>query len=184
LEGSPSNPDHASDGDGTLDRLKAARRSAGAVFGETPIQVPLPLPTSGGEEQADAEASAALEPRVRHAAIAAAFKTGLLSCFAGVFMGLVLFCALGSLGGGWPVFLALSVIIIAGPVAVLAAVGSYRQTLETERHKVGLCPHCGYDLRGSTGLRCPECGWRIVTPGRSKAPWSDADQRAQDYADQ
>src|SRR5687768_8308872 len=92
LEGSPPDRDHASDGDGTLARLKAARKSAGPVFGETPIQIPLPAPGPGGEEQADAEASAALEPRVRHAAIAAALKTGALACIAGVFMGLVLFC--------------------------------------------------------------------------------------------
>ena len=191
LEGSPPEPGHASDGDGdgagngdgTLARLKAARKSAGPVFGETPIQIPLPAPDPGGEEQS-AEDAPALEPRVRHAAIAAALKTGALACIAGVFMGLVLFCFLSGLAGSWSVLLGLGVIIIAGPVAVLAAVGSYRQTLETERHKVGLCPRCGYDLRGSMGLRCPECGWRIVTPGRSKAPWTDEEQRSQDDADQ
>ena len=177
MEGSPPEREHGTDGDGTLDRLKAARKSAGPVFGETPIQIPLPAPDPGGEEQA-AEDAPALEPRVRQAAIAAAIKTGLLSCFAGVFMGLVLFCALGSLiPGGWSVFLALVVIITAGPVAVLAAVGSYRQTLETERHKVGLCPRCGYDLRGSMGLRCPECGWRIRTPGSTQAPWTEAEEQ-------
>jgi DNA-directed RNA polymerase subunit RPC12/RpoP len=182
LEGPTPGPEHANDGDGTLDRLKAARRVGGAVFGETPIQVSAPPPPPDEDEPDDDQPG--LEPRVRHAAIAAALKTGALACIAGVFMGLVLFCFLSGLAGSWSVLLGLGVMIIAGPVAVFAAVSTYRQTLETERHKVGLCPRCGYDLRGSTGLRCPECGWRIVTPGRTKAPWTDEEQRSQDYADQ
>lgn len=28
------------------------------------------------------------------------------------------------------------------------------------RQKHGLCVKCAYDLSASTGLRCPECGWR------------------------
>ena len=177
------NPGPPHDGDGTLGRLKAARRAGGAVFGETPIQISAPARPTTADADEPADASSALEPRVRHAAIAAALKTGALACVAGVFMGFVLFCFLsGLLPGGWSVFLGLAVVLTAGPVGVLAAVSAYRQTLETERHKVGLCPRCGYDLRGSTGLRCPECGWRIVTPGRTKAPWTEEEQRAQDEA--
>src|SRR5688500_20377583 len=90
LEGSPPERDHASDGDGTLARLKAARKSAGPVFGETPIQIPLPAPNPGREEQS-AEDGPALEPRVRHAAIAAALKTGALDCIEGALLVNVLF---------------------------------------------------------------------------------------------
>ena len=97
-------------------------------------------------------------------------------------MGIVLFCSLSSLmGGSWSVFLGLVVAAISVPVALIAGFSSYRQTLELERHKVGLCPKCGYDLRGSTGIRCPECGMRIVPPGSTRAPWSDEDQRREEY---
>lgn len=151
-------------------------RRAGAVFGDTPIEIPAAPPPGEvvDEEQEDATA---LEPRVRNAAIAAAVKNGLLACFAGVMAGIALFCFLGNLlPGGGSLMIGLVVAGIAVPVAVLAALGAYRQTLETERYKVGLCPRCGYDLRGSVGVRCPECGWRIRTPGRSQAPWSDEDE--------
>src|SRR5688500_5997100 len=90
LEGPTPGPEHANDGDGTLARLKAARKSAGPVFGETPIQIPLPAPDPGGEEQS-AEDGPALEPRVRHAAIAAALKTGALDCIEGALLVNVLF---------------------------------------------------------------------------------------------
>ena len=183
----PNQPAPA-DGDGTLARLKAARRDAGsvfsggAVFGETPIEVTEPAPPPAEDEEGDDD-EPPLEPRVRHAAISAALKAGVLACCAGVFMGFVLMCALGGLAGGWGLFLGLLVMGIAAPVAVLAAVGSYRQALETERHKVGLCPRCGYDLRGSTGARCPECGWRIVSPGSTRAPWTEEEQRASENAE-
>ncbi|HEV7299471.1 MAG TPA: zinc ribbon domain-containing protein [Tepidisphaeraceae bacterium] len=37
-----------------------------------------------------------------------------------------------------------------------------------------LCPHCGYDLRGTTSDRCPECGQPIdrTTSGISLIPWT------------
>ena len=173
-------PGRGNDGDNTLDRLKALRRTGGAVFGDTPIQITQPQRELPEEEVEEDEDEPALEPRVRHAAITAALKAGVLACCAGVFMGFVLMCALGGLAGNWGLLLGLLVMGIAAPVAVLAGVGSYRQTLETERHKVGLCPRCGYDLRGSMGLRCPECGWRIVTPGQTKAPWTEEEQRRQE----
>ena len=163
------------DGDATLARLKAARRDGGFVFGDTPIQFSAPPPQDPQDEPDD---EPPLEPRVRHAAMAAALKSGALACVAAVFMGLILVCALGGLlPGGWSLGLGLVVMLIGVPAAALAGVGSYRQTLETERHRVGLCPRCGYDLRGSTGVRCPECGWRIRTPGSTKAPWTEEEQQ-------
>ena len=173
-------PGTGQDGDDTFDRLKAARRAGGAVFGDTPIQISQPPRDVQEDEPEEDDDETALEPRVRHAAVSAALKAGVLACCAGVFMGFVLMCALGGLAGGWGLFLGLLVMGIAAPVAVLAGVSSYRQTLETERHKVGLCPQCGYDLRGSMGLRCPECGWRIVTPGQTKAPWTEEEHRRQE----
>jgi hypothetical protein len=41
---------------------------------------------------------------------------------------------------------------------ILLIVGPQRSWLRAARRKkLGLCLHCGYDLRGTTG-RCPECG--------------------------
>jgi hypothetical protein len=170
------------EGDGTLARLKAVRRSAANVFGDTPI-VPPEVPAEPKEDVPDVEAEGApvLEPRVRNAALAAALRTGALACVAAVFMGFVLVCSLGGLlPGGWSLGLGLFVMIIGLPVSIVGAVSTYRQTLETERHKVGLCPRCGYDLRGSMGLRCPECGWRITTPGSTKSHLTEEEQRLQD----
>ena len=36
-----------------------------------------------------------------------------------------------------------------------------------ERLALGLCARCGYDLRGSAGDRCSECGW--AAPQRNEA---------------
>lgn len=41
-------------------------------------------------------------------------------------------------------------------VCVFFALRATRQTLRTRR---GLCPMCGYDLRGDFDAGCPECGW-------------------------
>ena len=180
MDETPQDPQTEGGGDSTLARLKAARRTSGAVFGDTPIQIPPPEERPPVEEPEEDEPS--LEPRVRNAAIAAALKTVALSICAGGLMGIVLFCSLGSLmGGGWSVFLGLMVAAIGVPVAIVAGISSYRQTLETERHRVGLCPRCGYDLRGSTGTRCPECGLRIRAPGSTRAPWSEEEQRREEY---
>jgi len=39
----------------------------------------------------------------------------------------------------------------------IAATGALRARRVASRLRGGLCPACGYDLRGTTG-RCPECG--------------------------
>jgi DNA-directed RNA polymerase subunit RPC12/RpoP len=122
-----------------------------------------------------------LEPRVRNAALIAAIRTGALACAAAVFMGFVLVCSLGGLlPGGYTLGLGRFVALIGVPVSIVGAVSTYRQTLETERHPVGLCPRCGYDLRGSMGMRCPECGRRITAPGSTKSHLTDEEQRQQD----
>ena len=186
MDETKDNPSAEGEGDGTLARLKAVRRSNANVFGETPILPPeVPAPKGDEEEpDVDAEGSAVLEPRVRNAALIAAIRTGALACVAAVFMGFVLLCSLGGLlPGGYSLGLALFVAVIGVPVAIIAAFSTYRQTLETERHKVGLCPRCGYDLRGSMGMRCPECGWRITAPGSSKSHLTEEEQKRQDMMD-
>ena len=37
-----------------------------------------------------------------------------------------------------------------------------RRRIRRRRARGGLCPECGYDLRGGDGARCPECGAECV----------------------
>ena len=54
-------------------------------------------------------------------------------------------------------------VALSGLVAGMIAAGDWvaverpREALR-RRRRLGLCPRCGYDLRGSPGRICPECG--------------------------
>jgi hypothetical protein len=42
--------------------------------------------------------------------------------------------------------------------AVICVRQEMRAQVKEQRRNTGLCTQCGYDLRGSTSDRCPECG--------------------------
>jgi hypothetical protein len=44
---------------------------------------------------------------------------------------------------------------------------AYQRAARKRRARAGLCPRCGYDLRGLSGGRCPECGTAV--PARAEA---------------
>ncbi len=55
----------------------------------------------------------------------------------------------------------------------LAARGRLRLAVAARRRKVThTCPGCGYDLRGTTGNRCSECG-RMIDPSQRAVPEVD-----------
>lgn len=62
-------------------------------------------------------------------------------------------------------------VVLSTVVAGLIAMGDWvaverpRERLR-RRLRLGLCPHCGYDLRGSLSGMCPECGGATRAPGR------------------
>ena len=56
----------------------------------------------------------------------------------------------------WPGF-ALNTVFYAAILRIPFAPFVLRRILRQRR---GACLQCGYDLRGSVGAGCPECGWR------------------------
>lgn len=52
---------------------------------------------------------------------------------------------------------------------VYPAVALHRASRRRRRHRAGLCPHCGYDLRHSPAL-CPECGRGTAVECRAPRP--------------
>ena len=144
-----------------------------SVFGDTPITRPRPAAPEP-EAEDDAEESAVdVATWVRRAAMVAALRTGAQACVAGIFMGIVLGFFLSGLIPGVALLLGLALCIGAVPVSVLAGFTTYRQTLEAERLRQGLCPRCGYDLRGLNTARCPECGAKLRPP---RALLADSDR--------
>ncbi|HET6249803.1 MAG TPA: hypothetical protein VFE47_19090 [Tepidisphaeraceae bacterium] len=82
------------------------------------------------------------------------------AAFVSLLLALVFFPPLGLLLGyiGLPIALFICMIpLYQGRRKVLARKRRW-QALRGE------CPHCGYDLRQSTG-QCPECGEMIASPG-------------------
>ena len=166
---SPGEPQH-------VQVRRAAPAGPPTVFGETPISRPA---RAGREIESDAEEE---EPEsgpevamwIRRAALVAALRTGAQACFAGVFMGLCLGCFLsGLLPGGGAVMLGILLAAASVPVGVFGGITTYKQTIESERTRQGLCPRCGYDLRGINTERCPECGTRL----RLRRPWLQEPER-------
>src|SRR5262245_54158699 len=47
---------------------------------------------------------------------------------------------------------------LTGGVFTLAGLAIVVRALFGDRHRGPRCPKCWYDMRGSPGLRCPECG--------------------------
>ena len=146
--------------------VRRARPAAESVFGETPIVGPRPtLPNN--EDDDDPEEPATMDDLgawVRHAALVAALRSGAQACVAGVFMGVVLGFFLSGLVPDVALLLGLALSIGAIPISIFAGFTTYRQTLESERLRQGLCPNCGYDLRGLNTARCPECGIKLRPP--------------------
>jgi hypothetical protein len=50
------------------------------------------------------------------------------------------------------------------PPSALLLLGALRLRRQIRRARLGLCGHCGYDLRASSGGICPECGQAIARP--------------------
>lgn len=55
-------------------------------------------------------------------------------------------------------------IVVLIPVAILTFLSF---TFSDSSHPLGCCKNCGYDLRGSTGVTCSECGTEITRIGPS-----------------
>lgn len=87
--------------------------------------------------------------------------SGLLVAHLGVLIGVPL------AGGpyGWQV-LAMLLTTLVLPLYVAARVWKALQPTVS----LGLCTRCGYDLRGSAGLACPECGAPVPAPPAEARP--------------
>lgn len=61
--------------------------------------------------------------------------------------------------------------VLIGLAAIAPAHALIQQRVRSGRRRRGLCPHCGYDLRASSG-QCPECGTPITetTPSAAAPP--------------
>ncbi len=59
----------------------------------------------------------------------------------------------------WPGFLIDTLFYGAIWFGLLFGFGATRTALRALRTRRGLCPMCGYDLRGNLDAGCPECGW-------------------------
>ena len=151
-----------------------------SVFGETPISRPAggasaPQLESDAEEEEE-ETGPEIAAWIRRAAVVAALRSGAGACGAGLFMGLCLGCFLP---GNIAILLGMLMVVLSVPVGFFAGFSTYRQTIETERARQGLCPRCGYDLRGINTERCPECGARV----RPRAPWLQQPERPDEEED-
>jgi hypothetical protein len=49
-------------------------------------------------------------------------------------------------------------VVMGSILPAVVARSTLRRRAERRRDRAGLCRRCGYDLRGSPGGRCPECG--------------------------
>jgi hypothetical protein len=72
---------------------------------------------------------------------------------AGIWLAVVGASLLGLIPGG---FMPLALFVAIGVVVFVLFEWPARQSLA--RRKSGLCPRCGYDLRGNVSGVCPECG--------------------------
>jgi hypothetical protein len=76
-------------------------------------------------------------------------------------------------GAGWPrvvvhlVFVAVLLLAVAAGFLRREQEHWYRRQLL--RRGAGLCPHCGYELKGLPAERCPECGVDIAAAAREAA---------------
>ena len=84
-----------------------------------------------------------------------------------------LFSARGSIDYWRAVGISLSQYSLGPPlIGVLLGyvMGIPRRHRVSVRRKRGLCPECGYDLRGQTNMRCPECGISFADNLSTTAP--------------